>query len=59
MLSLKALDGSQVYIHQTEIDKYEIEIVKEGVSTTAEISDTQINLIAETIVMYNDLEERV
>ena len=59
MLSLKALDGSQVYIHQTEIDKEEIQIVKEGLSTTAEISDTQINLIAETIVMYNDLEERV
>lgn len=59
MLSLKALDGSQVYIHQTEIDKYEIEIVKECVSTTAEISATHINLIAETIVMYNDLEERV
>lgn len=56
MICMQAKGKEQVTLHQTDIDNYELEIFNNNGSTKAQLTEQQVNALAERIAKYNDLK---
>lgn len=56
MICMTAKGKEQVTLHQTDIDNYELEIFNNNDSTKVQLTEQQVNALAERIAKYNDLD---
>lgn len=56
MICMQAKGKEQVTLHQTDIDNYELEIFNNNGSTKVQLTEQQVNALAERIAKYNDLK---